>query len=273
MKQDSLLITGAASGLGRALALTHADKGVTLHLIDHHETDLADTATRSEALGARVVTHTLDVADAPAMKTAVTSAGQLDLVFACAGITGGTRPGPTPDAAPTEPETQIRRMVATNLDGVLNTVLPAIDLIRRQPRAADGMRGRICAISSVAGVVSFPGTPTYCATKAAVDRFMVATGGNLKREGVILSSVVCAFLNTPMVATNNFPMPGLTQTCDAVEKIMKGMARNQRRIVFPKWIVAGSRFMDLLPVRLAEKYYTTQPIGAAGTMPVTDAAD
>ncbi len=272
MKQDSLLITGAASGLGRALALTHANRDVTLHLIDCNGTGLADTAARSEALGSRVVTHTLDVASVSAMREAVTSAGQLDLVFACAGITGGTRPGPDGDTAPTEPEAQIRRMVATNLDGVINTVLPAIDLIRAQPRAADGKRGRICAISSVAGVVSFPGTPTYCATKAAVDRFMIATGGNLKREGVLLSSVVCAFLNTPMVATNDFPMPGLTQTCDAVEKIMKGLARNKRRIVFPKWIVAGSRFMDLLPVGLAESYYTTQPIGAAGTMPVTDDA-
>lgn len=269
MKQDSLFITGAASGLGRALALLTAGPGVTLRLADCEADGLRDTAARAEALGARCVTHVVNVADADAMREAVSAADRLDLVFACAGITGGTRRDPAEGNAPAEPEVQVRRMFATNLNGVVNTVLPAISVIRRQEPAADGWRGRICAISSVAGVVSFPGTPSYCASKAAVDRFMVATGGNLEQDGILLTSVVCAFLTTPMVATNDFPMPGLTETSDAVRRILKGLERNKRRISFPAWLVAGSRLMDLLPVRLAEKYYNAQPSGAAGTMPVT----
>ena len=124
-------------------------------------------------------------------------------------------------------------------------------------------------MASVAGLVSFPGTPSYCASKAAVDRFIVATGGNMARAGIAMSSVTCGFVATPMAAQNDFPMPGLTQTGDAVRAIMKGVARGRRCISFPWWLAAGSRFMDLLPVRVAESYYFRQPAGQAGTMAET----
>lgn len=272
MKQDSLLITGAASGLGRGFALRAARPGVTLHLIDCNENRLKDTASRTEALGAQVFAHALDVTDAPAMRSVIEGIGSsgesLDVVLACAGITGGVHDQPGEKGAPSESEYQVRRMVDVNVNGVLNTIFPAIDVMRRQPVASDGFRGRIAAISSIAGLVSFPGTPSYCATKAAVDRFMVATGGNLKQDGILLSSVVCGFINTPMVATNEFAMPGLVQTAEAVERIMAGLEKNRRRITFPRWIAAGSRLMDLLPISLSERYYQNQPTGAAGSMPV-----
>lgn len=267
MKQDSLLITGAASGLGRAFALRCAQPGRVLHLLDCDASRLNDTALRVRALGGDAVPHVLDIADSTATRRAVESAGALDLVLACAGITGGVQLSPA-GGAPRESEYQVRRMVAVNLDGVLNTVFPALDLMQRQPRAADGFRGRIAAISSIAGLVSFPGTASYCATKAAVDRFMVSTGGNRIDDGILMSSVVCGFINTPMVAPNLFPMPGLSQTAEAVERILAGLRKNRRRISFPRWIVAGSRFMDLLPVALAEHCYQNQPTGAAGSMPV-----
>ncbi|GBQ88950.1 oxidoreductase [Acetobacter nitrogenifigens DSM 23921 = NBRC 105050] len=270
MKRTTLLITGAASGLGRALALKQAKPGATLHLVDHDALRLQDTVARAEALGARCEGRRIDVRDATEMQALVSGCRHLDLVIACAGVTGGvTRPAGCPTtggAASLESERQVRAMIETNLLGVINTVMPAIDVIRFQPRADDGLRGRICAISSVAGVVSFPGTPSYCATKAAVDRFMVATGGNLRREGVLLSSVVCGFISTPMANVNEFHMPGLTQVQHAADRIMNGLNRNKRRIVFPRWLVVGSRLMDMLPISLAEKYYLNQPVGAAGTL-------
>ena len=273
MKQDSLPLTGAASGLGRGFALRAARPGVTLHLMDCNENRLKDTVSRTEVLGARVFAHVLDVTDASATRRAIEGIGasgeSLDVVLACAGITGGVHDRQNGEGgAPCESEYQVRRMVDVNVNGVLNTLFPAIDVMRRQPVASDGFRGRIAAISSIAGLVSFPGTPSYCATKAAVDRFMVATGGNLKQDGILLSSVVCGFINTPMVATNEFAMPGLVQTAEAVERIMTGLAKNQRRITFPRWIAMGSRLMDLLPISLSERYYQSQATGAAGSMPV-----
>lgn len=66
------------------------------------------------------------------------------------------------------------------------------------------------------------------------------------------------------------PMPGLTDVNSACRRILRGLSRNERRIIFPLWLVAGSRFMDLLPIRLAEFYYNNQPSGAAGSMPEPD---
>lgn len=270
MKHDSILITGASSGLGRALALTLARPGRKLWLGGRNTERLEDTARGCISQGAAVHIKPGDVTDSTGMAEWVHGTGGLDMVLACAGITGGTRKPHGPDSSAFEPDAQIRRIFATDLTGVLNTVLPALDMMQHQPRAADGMRGRICAISSVAGLVSFPGTPSYSAAKAAVDRFMVATGGNTKKAGVLLSSVVCSFLDTPMVARNTFPMPGLTDVNTACRRILRGLARNERRITFPLWLAAGSRLMDLLPIKLAEAYYTSQPTGAAGSMPEPD---
>lgn len=270
MKHDTVLITGASSGLGRSLALTLARPGRRLFLGGRNSDRLTDTARQCISRGAAAEIRLCDVTDRLGMEEWVHNTGHLDMVLACAGITGGTRTAPAPDDAPYEPDAQIRRMFETNVQGVLNTVLPALQIMRRQPRADDGMRGRICAISSVAGIVSYPGTPSYSASKAAVDRFMVATGGNMKQAGILMTSVVCGFLNTPMVARNHFPMPGLTDVDNASRRILRGLRRNERRIVFPRWLVAGSRFMDLLPIRLAEAYYNHQPTGAAGSMPEPD---
>lgn len=209
MMHNTILITGASSGLGRALAQTLARPGRRLWLGGRNTARLEDTARNCISRGAAVHLNTCDVTDRAAMAQWVQGTGGLDMVLACAGITGGTRKPLAPDAPAIEPEAQIRRIFETDLTGVLNTVLPALEMMQNQPRAADGMRGRICAISSVAGLVSFPGTPAYSAAKAAVDRFMVATGGNAKKAGILLSSVVCGFLDTPMVRAIPFPCPDL----------------------------------------------------------------
>ncbi|WP_186336067.1 SDR family NAD(P)-dependent oxidoreductase [Komagataeibacter melaceti] len=266
MKQDSILITGASSGIGRGLALALARPGRTLHLGGRNAHNLKEVATRCIARGADARIRVQDVRDQAGMEAWIMATGTLDLVFACAGITASTTGG---EDAPHEPDAQIRRMFATNVDGVINTVLPALRVMRGQPRGSDGVRGRICAMSSVAGLVSFPGTPSYCASKAAVDRFMVATGGNMARAGIMMSSVCCGFVNTPMTARNTFHMPGLTQTGDAVRAILSGVARGRRRISFPWWLAAGSRFMDLLPIGIAQSCYFRQPAGQAGSMPET----
>lgn len=270
MLHSSVLITGASSGLGQTLALTLARPGRRLWLGDRCAERLNDTAARCAEKGAEVSTLLADVNDRAAMEDWVRGAAPLDLVLACAGITGGTRKPTATIAAPHEPPEQVRRIFETDLMGVLNTVLPAMEVMRNQPRRPDGLRGRICAIASVAGLVSFPGTPAYCAAKAAVDRFMIASGANARREGILLSSVVCGFLDTPMVVGNRFAMPGLTDVNTACHRILRGLGRNERRIIFPRWLVAGSRLMDLLPPRVAEACYTRQSAGAPGSMPEPD---
>ncbi|MBM9402599.1 SDR family NAD(P)-dependent oxidoreductase [Gluconacetobacter azotocaptans] len=268
MKQDTILVTGASSGIGRSIALALARPGALLHLGGRNPARLRDVAARCTGRGATVRIRRQDVRDRAGMEEWIGGAGALDLVFACAGITASTA-RPAGRDAPCEPDGQVRRMMDTNLSGVINTVLPALAVQAGQARDARGVRGRICAIASVAAYVAFPGTPSYCASKAAVDRFMVATGGNMARDGILMSSVCCGFVRSPMTAANCFPMPGLTEMDDAVAAILRGVAAGRRRLAFPWWLAAGSRMMDLLPPRVADAFYFRQPAGRAGSMPET----
>lgn len=262
VQPSAVLVTGASSGIGRALAIACAGPGVTLHLGGRDADRLAKTQNDCAARGAAVVTGAVDVVDRAAMQDWVEQAGTLDLVLACAGISGGPRPA-VPGCAAQEDASQIRRILSVNLDGVLNTVLPAVSVMQRQPRTADGRRGRIAAIASVAGLVSSPASPTYCASKAAVDRWLIATGANLAPEGILLSSVVCGFVRSAMTARNEFAMPGLMDADRAAGLILRGLDAGRRRIVFPWWMAAGARLADLLPMRLTEAVLARQPAKAA----------
>lgn len=262
------MITGASSGIGEGLALSHAAPGVFLYLGGRDRERLDGVAARCRQRGAVVDIRQIDVTSRQEMTDWVQHAGgaRLDIVYVCAGITGGMA-APEQDKAAFESAAQVRRMLQVDLDGALNTILPSIDRMRSQSRDKKGFRGQICAIASVAGLVSYPGTPSYSAAKAALDRFMVATGAYTRRAGIYLTSVCCGFVDTPMVAGNTFPMPGLVSTEEAVRRIRLGVKRRKRRIIFPVWLVLGSRFMDMLPIRLAEAYYLRQPTGRPGAFP------
>ncbi|AQS88300.1 oxidoreductase [Neoasaia chiangmaiensis NBRC 101099] len=274
MTTKTVLITGASSGIGRGIALATARSGVVLHLGGRDAARLKAVADECSRRGATACWRSQDVTDRSGMADWLAEAGRdrLDMVYACAGVTGGAR-APDVDGAAWEPAAQVRRMFAVDLDGALNTILPALEIMRAQPRDAEGVRGRICAIASVAGLVSYPGTASYSAAKGALDRFVIASGAYARRAGIHLTSVCCGFVDTPMVAQNRFPMPGLVSTSHAVRKILRGVARGQRRVVFPAWLVMGSRLMDMLPITLAQYYYLRQGTGRPGSLTALDDRD
>lgn len=251
-----MLITGASSGLGEAFALALAAPGVTLHLGGRDASRLAAVAAAASARGAAVRTAVLDVRQAAAMADWIAGAGRLDLVVANAGISAGT----ARDAL--EPAAQTRTIFATNLDGVLNTVLPALAVMQAQPMQANGLRGRIAVIASVAGFVAVPGAAAYCASKAAVDAWTVATAPAARALGIGLTSVCPGYVRTAMTAANDFPMPGLMDADRAVRIILRGIAAGRVRVAFPWWMAAAARVAGLLPPRLLGRLLASQPAKA-----------
>jgi short-subunit dehydrogenase len=238
------LITGASSGIGRALALALATPAATLHLSGRNATRLEATAQTCRTRGADVRTAILDVRDAAAMATWIEAAGPLDLVVANAGISAGA------GGNLLEPPAQIRAILATNIDGMLNTVLPAIAVMARQPRGADGIAGRIAVIASIAGLVAVPGSAAYCAAKAAADAWTVATAPAARAQGITLTSVCPGYIRTAMTADNAFPMPGLMDADRAARIILRAIGAGRVRITFPWWMAAAAHFAALLPPRL-----------------------
>ncbi|MCA3416534.1 MAG: SDR family NAD(P)-dependent oxidoreductase [Roseomonas sp.] len=238
---QNVLITGASSGLGRALAEACAAPGVVLHLSGRDATRLEEAATACRARGAEVQPRVLDVCDADAMADWITSAGRLDLVIANAGISAGT-------GGATEPINQKRLLFETNVTGVLNTVLPALEVMAAQTPGADGLRGRIAVVSSIAAFVAAPGAPTYCATKAAVQRWAEALDATERKRGIRMHAICPGYVRTPMTARNKFPMPFLMDADEAARRTLAGLARGKTRIAYPWPTYMAARFAGSLPI-------------------------
>jgi short-subunit dehydrogenase len=247
------LITGASSGIGGALARELAAPGVTLHLSGRNQARLELTARSCLDRGATVQTALLDVRDAAAMATWIGSVAPLDLVVANAGVSARSS-GPEPEL----PE-RIRTIFAVNLDGMLNTVLPAMALMEHQPPGLDGLRGRIAVIASIAAFIAVPRSASYCASKAAVDAWTVANAPDARARGIALTSVCPGYIRTAMTARNQFPMPGLMDADRAARIIVRGIATGRVRIAFPWWMAAAARIGALLPRRLTGPLLARQP--------------
>ncbi len=247
----SVLITGASSGIGRALALLYARPGVHLFLSGRDAARLAETHAACAARGAEVLAETVDVADRIAMNVWIERADRiapLDLAVANAGVSAGT-------GGSGENEDQTRALFAVNIDGVVNTVWPAIRAMR--PRR----RGQIAVVSSLAGYRGLPGAPAYGASKAAVKAWGEGLRGWLAGEGIAVNVVCPGFVTTRMTAKNQFPMPFLMDADRAATIIADGLARDKARIAFPwptaflTWLFAAlpPAWTDPLLSRLPKK--------------------
>jgi short-subunit dehydrogenase len=241
MEYQHIAITGASAGLGRALAIAYAHPGAALHLAGRNADRLAEVAATIRALGATATQTVLDVTDAPAAAAWIAGCGQLDLVIANAGISIG------PGAANVETPANIRALFATNVDGVFNTVLPAMVLIAAQPAGADGLRGRIAIIGSIAGLMTLPISPGYSATKAALDTWVTASAHGARKAGIGLTLVRPGFIRTAITARNPYKMPGLMDADHAARIIRAGLAAGKTHITFPWWLAALARVSRLLP--------------------------
>ena len=233
----SILITGASSGIGAALAKAYAAGGVTLALSGRDRPRLDAVAATCRDAGARVVAETIDVTERAAMErwvTAADDAAPLGLVVANAAISAQTR-------STGDDQEQVRDIFAVNVAGVLNTVLPAIPLMRRR------QRGQIALVSSIAGFRGLPGAPAYSASKATVKVYGEALRGRLAADGVVVSVVCPGYVRSPMTANNDFPMPFLMDADPAAAIIKRGLSRGKARICFPLPMHCAAWLLGALP--------------------------
>ena len=245
MWPKTILITGASSGIGRALAFVYARDGVSLSLIGRDRERLEDTAAAARAQGAKVSIGQLDVRDRDAMTHWIEAADirrPFDLVIANAGITTGLAPG---DIA--EDPRAVRAIVGINLIGVLNTVEPLI-----APMCARGA-GQIAFVGSIAGLRGLPYAPSYCATKAAVHAYSESLRGRLEARGVRVSLIIPGFVKTPLNDSIDAMKPFEITGPDAAVLIQRGLERGKAIIAFPRSLYLLARLVRNLPVGLVDK--------------------
>jgi short-subunit dehydrogenase len=261
-----VLITGASSGIGRALALAYAGEGASLVLLGRDAERLDAAARACLAAGAEEAeTHVADVRDRDAMARIVQSAHEkrpIDILVANAGVATGLSPGQlleTPEA--------VRAMLKINVDGVFNTVEPAI-----LPMCAQ-KSGRIAIVGSMAGVRALPHSPAYCAAKACVHMWADSLRAQLAAHGVHVALIVPGYVKTPMSARTivKTPLsartllkkrsasagveswqPGALSDGEAARIIKNGLDRRRNVIAFPRYMYWAMRLFSLLPAALVD---------------------
>ena len=247
---SAVLITGASSGIGAALARLYAREGLLLALGGRDAGRLETIAADGRRAGAEVVPGVVDVTDRQAMAewiAAVEARAPLELVIANAGISGGGVGG-SADAE------QTRRMFAVNVEGMLNTVEPALaPMLERR-------RGQIAFMSSLAAFRGMPSAPAYCASKAAVRVYGEALRARLRDSGVTISVVCPGFVRTPLTARNPFPMPLLMEPERAAVLIRTGLERKRPQIAFPWPSLLAARMIAALPAGLADRWLARLPV-------------
>lgn len=238
----SIVITGASSGIGRALALELAAPGVTLGLLGRQDSNLNEVAALCQTKGALVQTGQVHVTDATGlalwMKVFDTDY-PIDWVFANAGVTAAISL-----EGDLEPIAQANALLSVNLNGVLNTVYAVLPLMRERGR------GQIGLMSSLAAWRGMALTPVYSASKAGVKAYGEALRDLLAPEGVGISVICPGFVETPM--SEKFPRhrPQMISAEAAAKKIVLGMQANKAYVAFPWFFILGLRLLNVLPFDL-----------------------
>jgi short-subunit dehydrogenase len=238
-KPRHILITGASSGVGAALARLYAPPGSFLALTGRDAARLEAVAADCRALGAEVVTATIDVTDRDRLKSwieRIDDAYPIDLVIANAGTMG-----------PSSDEAATKRIFDTNVGGVFNTVMPLL------PRFEARRYGQIAIMASLAGFRGMPGAPAYAASKAAVRLWGESLRPQMKPRGIHVSVVSPGFIDSPMTARNTFSMPWLVSAEEAALAIARGLAQDKGRIAFPWQMYALVWTAAALPPKLGDQ--------------------
>lgn len=247
--KKTILITGATSGLGKALALEYANKDKILFLTGRNQDNLEEIIKLCEEKGAKVIHKIIDVRDKIKMSDWILEIGQkyqLDLVIANAGISAGTASG-------IESVEQIEQIFDVNVNGVLNTINPAIKIMQKQ------QNGQIGVISSLAGFRGLPSSPAYSASKSAVRVYAEGLRGSLKNLGIKVNAICPGYIKTPMTDVNKFPMPFLMDSKKAAKIICKGLEKNKSRIAFPFPLYFTVWLMSLISTKITDPIFAKLP--------------
>lgn len=219
----NILITGASSGIGEYLAYAYARRGYTLGLVARREDRLNEVARHCDEIGGKASIFPADVTDRIRMEEIIgdfsARFGPIDIVIANAGV--GLR-----ERLSKGDSGRINRVLAVNVLGVANTVVPVI------PAMVEQRAGTIVIISSVAGFLGLPRHGTYSGSKAAVRVMADGWRYELSRYNIQISTICPGFIETPMVAKLS-GLPFLVNVELAVEKIIRSIDRGRKTYVFP----------------------------------------
>jgi short-subunit dehydrogenase len=243
-----VVITGASSGLGEALARVYAGRGARLTLMARRVSEL--TRLQGE-LGRDCSIYALDVSDAAAVQKAagdlLSRSGCPDIVIANAGVSVGTLTECAEDSA------AFARVLAINVLGAVHTFQPFVE-----PMRARG-KGVLAGISSVAGYRGLPGAGAYSASKAALTSYLESLRVELKPSGIAVVTICPGYIETPMTQGNPYPMPFMMTADAAATAVVSLIARRKTYTVIPWQMAIVARVLRAMPNSLYDRLFVRAP--------------
>jgi short-subunit dehydrogenase len=243
-----VVITGASSGIGEALAREYAKRGAILGLIARREGALAQL---KDALPAACLIFAADVRDARAMQQAagdfIGQHGCPDVVIANAGISRGTLTEKAEDLE------AFQQILDVNVIGMVKTFQPFLAQMREQKR------GTLVGIASISGFRGLPGAAAYSASKAAAISYLESLRVELHGSDVKVLTVCPGYIATAMTANNPYPMPFIISAEAAAKKIIRAIERQRKFLVIPWQMAILGRILKILPLWLYDRALSKAP--------------
>jgi len=243
-----VIITGASSGLGAALARHYASRGATLGLIARRQSELERLRA---ALSVPCEIYPLDVRDTVALAAAArhftAKHGCPDIVIANAGVSLGTLTEHAGDLQ------AIQDVLDINVMGMVKAFQPFLGGMRERGS------GTLAGVASVAGYRGLPGGAAYSASKAAAITYLEGLRVELRTSGVKVVTICPGYIATPMTEKNAYSMPFLMSAESAAAKITDLIARGKVFSVIPWQMAIVARLMHVLPDWLYDRLAARSP--------------
>ncbi len=228
-KEKVVLLTGASSGIGRALAVELGKRGARIGLTARRADELLKTEEEVVRAGGQAFAHPADVRNPDDMTRVAERVrekwGKIDILIANAGMSTTTA-GTHLKAA------EASDVISINVLGVVNCVAAVLpDMLARKS-------GHLVAISSLAAYRGLPKSGAYSASKAAVSTLFESLRVDLRKSGIDVTVIHPGFIRTPMTANRKKKLPFLLEVDDAACRIIRAIERRARTYAFP-WQLAG----------------------------------
>ena len=235
MNNKTIWITGASSGIGKALAIKFAQEGWKVAISARRENLLKEISKSQN----NIDYFPLDVTDIEKCKTVFNDVkkklGDVNISVFCTGIHD-------PKSEKKLNLEKVRKIMEVNFFGAVNSINAVYDYYKNKKS------GQISIVSSVAGYRGLPAAGAYCASKSALSSFAESLYFDFKRDNVRISLVSPGFIKTPMTDQNDFPMPMIKSPEFAAEQMFKGLTRSKSfEIHFPKTFTSLMKVLKVIP--------------------------
>ena len=235
MADKVIWITGASSGIGKALAIKFAKEGWKVAISARRENLLNEIAKTYND----IFPYPLDVTDSKKCELVFNSIKErfknVDISVFSTGIHD-------PKSEKSLDLNKVRQIMEVNFFGTINSVNAVYKYYKERKS------GQISIVSSVAGYRGLPAGGAYCASKSALTSFTESLNFDMKRNNVRVSLISPGFIKTPMTDQNDFPMPMIKTPEFAAEEIYNGLVKkNAFEIHFPKSFTFIMKILQILP--------------------------